>query len=106
MTRSVGSRSRPSEGLRCYVRLFVTEQVSVLDNRRGLFGNHFLPSGFGGLNWGRTPEAGAPVIAMIHAGRTCVHTRWRLPGVFTRLSERILAALMTSSLRRQISADS
>jgi Phosphoglucomutase/phosphomannomutase, alpha/beta/alpha domain I len=39
-----------SEGLHYYVRLFVTEQVSLLDNRRGLFGYHFLPSRCSGLD--------------------------------------------------------
>jgi hypothetical protein len=39
-----------SEGLHYYVRLFVTEQVSLLDNRRGLFGYHFLPSRYSGLD--------------------------------------------------------
>src|SRR6266446_2898471 len=42
--------TRSSKGFHCYVRLFVTEQVSLLDNRRGSFGYHFLPSGFSGLN--------------------------------------------------------
>ena len=39
-----------SKGLPCYLRLFVTEKVSLLDNRGSLFGYHFLPSGFAGLN--------------------------------------------------------